>query len=544
MHATGDLASETADPFSPPTGSGAVPHADGGTFKRPGALGLALQIMFALWVLLAAALTAWSLALSDFVEGLLRSPLGVDLEALNAAMGRANAIMVAELICSVVTAAVFIAWTHRVYGNLPALGAPDLPYKRGWAIGGWFVPFLNLLRPKQIIDIVWRVAHPDRGLEPAADWRLIKVSPLVHWWWGLFIVVRVLPLSFDSGATPSINGLRTEANALAGAGAVELVAAVLAFLLVTRITTNQIDRHNRLVVVESTIDRPIRHRQWGMRPVRIWLAGLAVGALVLGAVTYSTGNLDENAGDDLAARDGSGAILTRGGLLVEDLRVGDCFNDPSNLEELLAVEATPCTAPHDNEVFAILELPSDRGASYPGDDEMLADASGRCMSNIEAYVGAGFKDSGLDVFSFFPSRETWSLGDRRVVCSAFDLGWARLFETVRASGGVIPEGFASVWSLKSGDCFTETSDTLIPLVDCRVAHFGIVFDTFELESGVLPSTLDTDVDDLCLDRAATLFPARERATLDIFALRWPSPSTWVGGDREVACVALDLTAAS
>ncbi len=513
-------------------------------YQRPGGLGLALQIMFALWVLVAAALLAWSLALHDFVGGLLRSPLGVDVEALEAALRRANAITIVELVSSVITGGVFIAWTRRVYSNLPALGARGLKHSRGWAVGGWFVPFLNLVRPKQIIDATFQVTHPNHTLEAGDAWRHISVSPLVHWWWGLFIAMRVLPAAFDAGAAPSMNALRTQALAMAAASALEMAAAVIAFLLVTRITTNQINRHNRMVVFAPSEDRPIRDPRWGMRPVGAWMAGLAAAALVLGAVTYSTGNLDGSVGEGTAGRDASGAISMAGGMLIEDLRIGDCFNQPDGTGSLVAVEALPCESPHGNEVFSIFQLPSDRSVDYPGDAQIQIDAGGQCLQNMAAYVGTGFRESGLDIFTFFPSEETWGLGDRRVVCSAYDLGLGRLSTSLRDGGGVIPDGSATLWSLSAGDCFDESDDFLIPLVPCSGPHYGSLFDTFDIDSPVRPLNINADVDRWCLERAEATFTSLELAGLDIFALRWPNLATWEGADREVACVALDVTAAS
>jgi hypothetical protein len=274
------------------------------------------------------------------------------------------------------------------------------------------------------------------------------------------------------------------------------------------------------------------------------MAGLAAGALVLGAVTYTTSNLDGDSGDGTAGRDSSGAIVTAGGMLLEDLRPGDCFNDPTSVDMILAVEAVPCSAPHDNEVFSIFEFPADRRAPYPGEEQTLIDASGRCLDNMEAYVGAPFKESGLDIFTLFPVESAWAVGDRRVVCSAYDLGFERLLTSVRSTGGVIPDGFATVWSLAPGECFEESYGDLVPVVPCSGPHFGMLFESFELDTPVLSPTIDTDVDGFCMDRAKTAFTALELAGLDVFALRWPGPATWTGGDREVACVALDITAAS
>ena len=49
------------------------------------------------------------------------------------------------------TATAVLMWVHRAYRNLPALGARDMAYSPGWAVGWWFIPFLNLVRPYQVV---------------------------------------------------------------------------------------------------------------------------------------------------------------------------------------------------------------------------------------------------------------------------------------------------------------------------------------------------------------------------------------------------------
>ena len=62
------------------------------------------------------------------------------------------------------TSVAFLFWFHRVQKNLPALGGRELKYTPGWAVGGFFVPFLNLVRPIQVMREVWHGSDPS-GLE-------------------------------------------------------------------------------------------------------------------------------------------------------------------------------------------------------------------------------------------------------------------------------------------------------------------------------------------------------------------------------------------
>ena len=75
----------------------------------------------------------------------------------------------------ILAAAFFIAWLHRAY-KLDSL-AWSTSYGTGWAIGSWFVPILNLFRPKQIARLARQLSAP-------CDRRLAHTpSALLDLWW-------------------------------------------------------------------------------------------------------------------------------------------------------------------------------------------------------------------------------------------------------------------------------------------------------------------------------------------------------------------------
>jgi hypothetical protein len=73
-------------------------------------------------------------------------------------------------------AACFIPWFHRAYKNLSTWHATR--FRSGWAIGGWFVPFLNLVRPYQIAKELASYSGPSETAPTNA-------LPL---WWALVII--------------------------------------------------------------------------------------------------------------------------------------------------------------------------------------------------------------------------------------------------------------------------------------------------------------------------------------------------------------------
>src|SRR5579871_3682790 len=71
-----------------------------------------------------------------------------DLAAAHTSDDQTSVISAIELGTFVIAGLCFIARFHRAYTDLMGLGAATVRHALGWAIGGWFVPILNLWRPK------------------------------------------------------------------------------------------------------------------------------------------------------------------------------------------------------------------------------------------------------------------------------------------------------------------------------------------------------------------------------------------------------------
>jgi hypothetical protein len=99
-----------------------------------------------------------------------------------------------------------------------------------------------------------------------------------------------------------------------------------------------------------------------------------------------------------------------------DLQPGDCFDDPGDEVEFLLLIA--CTEPHDDEVYATLQMP---GSTWPGDDAVLDWSDEHCVEVFESYVGARWESSTLDFWMFLPIESSWvKYDDRMVACVLFD----------------------------------------------------------------------------------------------------------------------------
>jgi hypothetical protein len=82
-----------------------------------------------------------------------------------------------QLLAFLAAAVAFLAWFHRASVNAHQFAPDSMQYGAGWAIGGFFVPFLNLVRPYQIA----------RDIEAVGS-RSMMHSSLLGAWWGAFVI--------------------------------------------------------------------------------------------------------------------------------------------------------------------------------------------------------------------------------------------------------------------------------------------------------------------------------------------------------------------
>jgi hypothetical protein len=178
---------------------------------------------------------------------------GFTWEEVNGNDSRQTAVAILQVLFFYAIAVPFLIWFRRAHKNLPSLGRRGLVFSPGWAVGFFFVPFLNLVRPFQAMREIWYGSDPGRldlDLDPegAGGHDRLGTPPLVGWWWALFILSNVasnMSASFYSIA------LRAEASAelllaasilTAAADLLLIPSALVAMRLVGRVTRWQVQR--------------------------------------------------------------------------------------------------------------------------------------------------------------------------------------------------------------------------------------------------------------------------------------------------------------
>jgi len=138
----------------------------------------------------------------------------------------------------------FIVWFYRAHVNVRALGARGVRHGSGWAIGAWFIPFFNLVRPKAMANDVWRTSDPSLAAPvERARWSGVELSGVLFGWWAAWVLSNVgnavagaLGIGDDPGTLKAASEVTMVSDALL------ILAGVLMILVVRSITARQDER--------------------------------------------------------------------------------------------------------------------------------------------------------------------------------------------------------------------------------------------------------------------------------------------------------------
>ena len=138
----------------------------------------------------------------------------------------------------------FIAWFYRAYKNMLRTSVAGVRFQPGWAVGSWFIPIFSWYRPKQMADDIWKAG--DDGADVSnASWRGRPVSPLLHWWWALWVgasilagVAAIVGLDIDAAieGRTDFEAQQTAATISAPGMLCTIAAAILACIVIRKIT--------------------------------------------------------------------------------------------------------------------------------------------------------------------------------------------------------------------------------------------------------------------------------------------------------------------
>ena len=156
------------------------------------------------------------------------------------------------------TGVLFLVWLYRAHSNLEALEARNLQFTPGWAVGWWFVPFANLVKPFQVVREVWWDSDPEIGNEPVFLSESLRSAPTyMGIWWAMWLLSNIA-----SNITSRVYDPETMSNVEVGGflfiitGILSVIAAVLAIMVVKDITQRQADRFEAVSRRAVSSDNP------------------------------------------------------------------------------------------------------------------------------------------------------------------------------------------------------------------------------------------------------------------------------------------------
>ena len=181
-----------------------------------------------------------------------------DLRADNDGQQLVGTALIATYLISGV---VFLIWLYRARRNVLAVGSRGQRYSSPWAIGLFFVPFLNLYYSYDIVKDLWKQSNPDVGLSDTFLRQhastLVQYSSktaLIGLWWGLVIasvVVARISSTLASHAT-DIPDLINESYTGMISDVLRTAGIIILIVLVNRIDARLEEKHKRHNLAAAT----------------------------------------------------------------------------------------------------------------------------------------------------------------------------------------------------------------------------------------------------------------------------------------------------
>jgi hypothetical protein len=140
----------------------------------------------------------------------------------------------------VVAAALVMVWLFRSSKALDARGVTGRTWSSGWTIGGWFVPFANLIIPRLVVGELERIAQaPFTDTAVGEAWKQHRRSSMGDLWWLLWVSGNIVATFGELGRIfgPDDDGRFAALLAMTSIGYVMMAAGGIALFAVIRSMT-------------------------------------------------------------------------------------------------------------------------------------------------------------------------------------------------------------------------------------------------------------------------------------------------------------------
>ena len=179
-----------------------------------------------------------------------------DGTSVNVWIGLLGLAAILEIVFRVAVVILFLIWEYRSFNNLSALKARNLEHSPGWAVGWWFIPFANLVKPFQVVRELWNESDPDFDEETGFLHTSSGTPELIGFWWAAFLlsgfVGRITDKLLSADGEPS----QYFPVALIVGSILQLAASILIILIVKGVTNRQEQRFNKLAATAQFAPPP------------------------------------------------------------------------------------------------------------------------------------------------------------------------------------------------------------------------------------------------------------------------------------------------
>lgn len=159
--------------------------------------------------------------------------LDADLDTADSTVLRTTLLYLGFLVAAGIT---FVVWLYRARRNAELVNGAEHRRARGWVIGSWVCPIVNLWFPYQVVDDVYRASDPNA---PTDLYRTtgLPSAPVVRWWWAAFLSSDVVGLWFNAAVGQDVVGwLRRQLVVNVLVTVLLCVAAVLLARIIRQVT--------------------------------------------------------------------------------------------------------------------------------------------------------------------------------------------------------------------------------------------------------------------------------------------------------------------
>lgn len=161
-------------------------------------------------------------------------------------LGLIGITMILRFPIFILTAILFLIWLNRANKNLTPLKAENIEFSSGWAVGWWFIPFANLVKPFQVVREVWCQSDPDFDESLGFLPNSYQAPTFMTLWWACWLISNILLQIFDKIDSSDRTMSLPSSIIMILSSLCAMIAAFLVIKIVRGITERQNLRFNRL----------------------------------------------------------------------------------------------------------------------------------------------------------------------------------------------------------------------------------------------------------------------------------------------------------